>query len=44
MASPRLQSFADVPVTDAGVDTVQFLQAAEGVVGLFGALAPCGGY
>ncbi|EPT04659.1 hypothetical protein FOMPIDRAFT_1021836 [Fomitopsis schrenkii] len=30
-----VKSFADVPVTDAGVDTVQFLQAADGVVGLF---------
>ncbi|KAJ3552422.1 hypothetical protein NM688_g4159 [Phlebia brevispora] len=28
-------SFADVPVTDAGVDTVEFLKASEGVVGLF---------
>jgi len=28
-------SFADVPVTDAGVDTVTFLKAAEGVVELF---------
>jgi hypothetical protein len=32
-----LQSFADVPVTDAGVNTVAFLEAAEGLVGLFGA-------
>jgi hypothetical protein len=30
------QSFADVPVTDAGVDTAAFLQASEGVLGLFG--------
>ncbi|KAI0743953.1 glycolipid transfer protein [Daedaleopsis nitida] len=30
-----VKSFADVPITDAGVDTVAFLQAAEGVVGLF---------
>ncbi|KAF8522381.1 glycolipid transfer protein [Gautieria morchelliformis] len=29
------QSFADVPVTDAGVDTFAFLEAAEGLVGLF---------
>ncbi|PPQ66332.1 hypothetical protein CVT26_011163 [Gymnopilus dilepis] len=28
-------SFADVPITDAGVDTVTFLQAAEGLVGMF---------
>ncbi|KAF8582004.1 glycolipid transfer protein, partial [Ramaria rubella] len=28
-------SFADVPVTDAGVDTVAFLEASEGLVGLF---------
>ncbi|EMD33710.1 hypothetical protein CERSUDRAFT_87038 [Gelatoporia subvermispora B] len=33
-----VKSFADVPVTDAGVDTVAFLQAAEGVVGLFDVL------
>ncbi|KAI0784740.1 het-c2 protein [Abortiporus biennis] len=36
--APYLQtvtSFADVPVSDAGVDTVAFLKAAEGVVGLF---------
>ena len=32
-----VQSFSDVPITDAGVDTVAFLQAAEGVVSLFGA-------
>ena len=35
--SRDVQSFADVPVTDAGVDTVAFLEAAQGVVGLFGA-------
>ncbi|KAF8522433.1 glycolipid transfer protein domain-containing protein [Hysterangium stoloniferum] len=29
------KSFADVPITDAGVDTVAFLEAAEGLVGLF---------
>ncbi|KIJ33201.1 hypothetical protein M422DRAFT_52535 [Sphaerobolus stellatus SS14] len=29
------KSFADVPVTDAGVDTVAFLEACEGLVGLF---------
>ncbi|KAI0320459.1 glycolipid transfer protein domain-containing protein [Amylostereum chailletii] len=28
-------SFADVPITDAGVDTLAFLKASEGVVGLF---------
>jgi hypothetical protein len=31
-----IKSFADVPVTDEGVDTVQFLQAAEGLTGMFG--------
>jgi len=30
-----VKSFADVPITDAGIDTVAFLQAAEGLVGLF---------
>ncbi|KJA20023.1 hypothetical protein HYPSUDRAFT_43628 [Hypholoma sublateritium FD-334 SS-4] len=30
-----VKSFADVPITDAGVDTVEFLQAADGLVGLF---------
>jgi len=30
------QSFADVTITDAGVDTVAFLEAADGLVGLFG--------
>ncbi|KNZ82194.1 Pleckstrin like proteiny domain-containing family A member, partial [Termitomyces sp. J132] len=29
------KSFADVPVTDAGVDTLAFLEAAEGLVGIF---------
>ncbi|KAI0029890.1 glycolipid transfer protein [Vararia minispora EC-137] len=28
-------SFADVPVTDAGIDTPAFLNAAQGVLGLF---------
>ncbi|KAI0049965.1 glycolipid transfer protein [Auriscalpium vulgare] len=28
-------SFADVPITDAGVDTLAFLKAADGLVGLF---------
>jgi hypothetical protein len=28
-------SFADVPITDAGVDTVAFLKASDGLVGLF---------
>jgi len=32
-----LQSFVDVPVTDAGVDTVAFLEAAENLVKIFGA-------
>ncbi|KAG6873527.1 hypothetical protein C0995_014397 [Termitomyces sp. Mi166 len=30
-----VKSFADVSVTDAGVDTLAFLEAAEGLVGLF---------
>ncbi|KIJ63435.1 hypothetical protein HYDPIDRAFT_92765 [Hydnomerulius pinastri MD-312] len=30
-----VKSFADVPVTDDGVDTLTFLEAAEGVVSLF---------
>ncbi|KAH9839131.1 het-c2 protein [Rhodofomes roseus] len=30
-----VKSFADVTVTDAGVDTLEFLQAADGVVKLF---------
>ncbi|KAH8107771.1 glycolipid transfer protein [Cristinia sonorae] len=36
--APYLQtvkSFVDVPITDAGVDTVEFLKAAEGLVGIF---------
>lgn len=31
-----LQSFADVPITDLGVATISFLEAAEGLVGIFG--------
>ena len=31
------QSFADVNVTEDGVDTLTFLEAAEGVVKLFSA-------
>ena len=38
-ADAWVQSFADVPVTDAGVDTVAFLEASQGVLGLFGASA-----
>jgi len=30
-----VKSFADVPITDAGVDTVAFLEASQGLVGLF---------
>ncbi|KAJ3807160.1 glycolipid transfer protein domain-containing protein [Lentinula lateritia] len=30
-----VKSFADVPVTDAGVDTLAFLEASQGVLGLF---------
>jgi len=33
-----VKSFADVSVTDAGVDTLEFLEAADGVVGLFDVL------
>jgi hypothetical protein len=29
------KSFTDVPITDAGVDTVEFLEAAEGLTGIF---------
>ncbi|GAA5848192.1 hypothetical protein JCM8547_004438 [Rhodosporidiobolus lusitaniae] len=29
------KSFVDVPVTDAGVDTVQFLEATEGLIKMF---------
>jgi hypothetical protein len=34
------QSYADVPVTDDGVDTLSFLLASEGLVKLFGACPP----
>ncbi|KAK1222771.1 hypothetical protein PQX77_014380 [Marasmius sp. AFHP31] len=30
-----VRSFADVPITDAGVDTSAFLEACKGLVGLF---------
>jgi len=30
-----IKSFAEVPITDAGVDTVEFLLASEGLVGMF---------
>ncbi|KIK09835.1 hypothetical protein K443DRAFT_671151 [Laccaria amethystina LaAM-08-1] len=30
-----VKSFADVPITDAGIDTVAFLEASDGLVGLF---------
>jgi len=30
-----VKSFADVPITDAGVDTLAFLEASEGLLGLF---------
>lgn len=36
-AKPK-QSFVDVPITDAGVDTAAFLEAAEQVVKIFGEL------
>jgi hypothetical protein len=35
--NPFHQSFTDVPVTEKGVDTLAFLEASQGVVGLFGA-------
>lgn len=28
-----VKSFADVPITDAGIDTVAFLEASDGLVG-----------
>jgi len=31
----RVKSFADVPVTEAGVDTLVFLEASQGLLGLF---------
>ena len=31
------KSFADVPITDAGIDTLAFLEASQGLLGLFGA-------
>jgi hypothetical protein len=34
--SLNLKSFTDVPVADECVDTVQFLLASEGLVGMFG--------
>ncbi|KAG6866400.1 hypothetical protein C0991_004685 [Blastosporella zonata] len=34
-----VKSFADVPITDAGVDTLAFLEASQGVLGLFNAPA-----
>ena len=30
-----VKSFADVPITDAGVDTLAFLAASDGLVGMF---------
>jgi len=30
-----VKSFADVPITDAGIDTLDFLEASKGLVGLF---------
>lgn len=35
---PR-KSFATVSITDAGVDTLEFLEAAQGLVRLFGILS-----
>jgi len=33
-------SFADVPITDAGIDTLAFLKASDGIVGIFHLLNP----
>lgn len=38
------QSFVDVPVTDAGVATLDFLDATEGLIGIFGAYPHGGNY
>lgn len=35
LADP-MQSFADVPITADGVDTVSFLEASDGLVNMFG--------
>lgn len=32
----RVKSFADVPVTDSGIATTEFLEAAESLTTLFG--------
>lgn len=32
----RDQSFADVPITDDGIETAQFLEASDGLVNMFG--------
>lgn len=34
------QSFVDVPVTEEGVDTLQFLEATQGLIGIFGEFLP----
>ena len=31
-----VQSFTDVTITDAGINTLKFVEAATGLVGLFG--------
>jgi len=31
----KVKSFEDVPITDKGVDTVQFLEAGDGLAGMF---------
>jgi hypothetical protein len=36
LTPPLGQSYVDVPVTDAGVDTVAFLEATEGLIKMFG--------
>lgn len=38
---PLMQSFADVPVTEEGVDTVAFLQASKGAAKIFSTSTLC---
>ncbi|KDQ07724.1 hypothetical protein BOTBODRAFT_180489 [Botryobasidium botryosum FD-172 SS1] len=37
---PAVRSFVDVPVTDKGVDTDAFIEAARGLAGIFGSSCP----
>lgn len=34
-----MQSFADVPIKDSGVDTTTFLEASDGLVQMFGEIS-----